>query len=309
MVIVLALAAAVCNAVSTILERLGVETAPPDAAMRWKLVAHIVRRPIWFLGLLAMIAAFLFQASALSEGGLTLVQPLLVTELLFLVLILRIWFDRPLGWKEAVGCLLTVAGLAVFLAVSDQGGGNTLPGPASWAEVILTCGVGIGGSIALASRGSRAWKSAWYGTAAGITFALCAAFVKSTTTLLSHGGLVFMFEHFEPYAVMVAGASGLFLAQNAYHAGPITASQAALLIVDPIVSIVIGVSLFGDNLRGGVSALTVDALALAVMSVGLYVLSHSPLIASTTSQDRLSRSAPPRGLSEAASSGAATSPQ
>jgi drug/metabolite transporter (DMT)-like permease len=307
--IVLALAAALCNALATIFERIGVETAPADAAMRLKLVSHVLRRPIWFLGLLAMVGAFLFQTSALSEGGLTLVQPLLVTELLFLVVILRVWFGRPLGWREAVGCVATVAGLAVFLGVSNQGGGNVLPAASDWAEVIGAITIGVVASVLLASRGSRSWRAAWFGTAAGLAFALCAAFIKSATTLLAHGGFSFMFQHFEPYGVAAAGGAGLFLAQNAYHAGPITASQAALLIVDPIASIVIGVGLFGDNLRGGIGILALDAIALAVMSFGLFVLCHSPLIVDATAEERLSRGPRPEVAASSAASGAPTASQ
>ena len=43
----------------------------------------------------------------------------------------------------------------------------------------------------------------------------------------------------------------VFLTQNAFHAGPIGASQAALVLVDPLVSIAIGIALFGDNLQTG----------------------------------------------------------
>jgi drug/metabolite transporter (DMT)-like permease len=251
----------------------------------------VIRRPVWFLGFASMIGAFLFQVAALSQGGLTLVQPLLVTELIFLVAILRIWFGRPLGWREAAGVSLTVIGLATFLVVSNQGGGNIVPSGLGWLLVTTTTAAGVVLSVFMARFGSRPWRSAWYGAGAGISFALAAAFMKSTTTLASRMSFLHLFTHFEPYGIAVAGACGLFLAQNAFHAGPITASQAALLIVDPIASIVIGVGLFGDNLRGSLGALATDAFALAVMSVGLFILCHSPLIVNTTAEDRLSRSA------------------
>jgi drug/metabolite transporter (DMT)-like permease len=294
--VVLALAAALCNALATIFERMGVENAPDNAEMRWRLMAYVLRQPVWFLGLLSMTGAFLFQISALRHGGLTLVQPLLVTELVFLVVILRFWFGRSLGWREAIGVLLTVAGLATFLAVSDQGGGNTLPNSTGWFLMVVACAGAILGCVAMTRFGSRPWRSAWYGAAGAISFAVCAAFMKATTTLISSGGFAALFGHFEPYAIAVAGLSGLFFAQNAFHAGPITASQASLVIVDPIASIVIGVGLFGDNLRGGTSALAIDALALAVMAVGLVVLCHSPLIVNTSAEDRLvrQRARPPR---------------
>lgn len=306
MAILLALLAALCNALATIWERMGVEHAPEGRLTIRTLVRQVAKRPIWFLGLVAMMGAFLFQAAALSDGGLSLVQPILVTELLFLVVILRIWFGRSLGWREAGGSVLTVAGLALFLAISNQGGGNKVPTPAEWVLVTGACLGAIVGSVSLARTGSRAWRSAWYGVAGGVAFALGASFTKSATTLLNHGGLLYMLSHFEPYGIAVAGGLGLLLAQQAYHAGPITASQAALLIVDPIASIVIGVGLFGDNLRGGVGTLAVDALALAVMSLGLFILCHSPLIVNTTAEDRLSRTA---AAADDFASGAMGSPQ
>jgi drug/metabolite transporter (DMT)-like permease len=253
-------------------------------------MAHVLRRPVWYLGLLSMVGAFLFQVAALGQGGLTLVQPLLVTELVFLVLILRVWFGRPLGWREAVGVGLTVAGLSTFLAVSDQGGGDVVPNTVGWFLVVVACTGAVIGCVIMTRFGSRPWRSAWYGAAAAVSFALCAGFMKATTTLMSRDGFAALFGHFEPYAIALAGLSGLFFAQNAFHAGPITASQASLVIVDPIASIVIGVGLFGDNLSDSIGVLAIDAVALAVMSLGLFVLCHSPLIVNTSSEDRLVRS-------------------
>ncbi|MGH9172344.1 MAG: DMT family transporter [Acidimicrobiales bacterium] len=276
--VVLALAAALCNALATIFERMGVQNAPREDSMHLSLIAHAVRRRVWLLGFAAMIAAFAFQVSALSQGGLTVVQPLLATELIFLVVILRAWFGRPFGRREATGLLLTVAGLATFLAVSDQGGGTALPNTAGWVIVSAACAGLVVAAVLLARTGSRPWRSACFGTAAAVSFALCAAFMKSSTTIAARVGDLHLFEHFEPYALAAAGLCGLFLAQNAFHAGPITASQASLVIVDPIVSIVIGVGLFNENVRDSTGALALDAVALLVMSLGLLVLCHSPLI-------------------------------
>ena len=51
---------------------------------------------------------------------------------------------------------------------------------------------------------------------------------------------VTLFEHWQTYGVIVFGLLGLFLTQNAFHAGPLAASQSTLVLVDPLVSICIG---------------------------------------------------------------------
>lgn len=288
MAIALAIGAALCNAVTSILQRLGVETAATRDGRGWRLMRHVVRRPVWLLGFAAMLGSFALQACALGFGSLSVVQPLMVTELVFLVLILRVWFGHPLGWREASGTVLTVAGLGTFLALSDSGGGDAIPGAVAWVIMISAATGGIVLCVSCAQFGSRPWRSAWYGASAAIAFALSASFTKVTTTLFSHG-FWHLFADWEPYAIIVAGLAGLVLTQNSFHAGPITASQSTLIIVDPIVSIVIGIGLFGDQLRGGVGALALDALGLTVMSVGLFVLCQSPLIAGESAGESLGR--------------------
>jgi len=286
--------AALCNALTTIFQRLGVETAPDAHGRGLKLMRHVLRRPIWYLGLAAMVGSFLLQATALGFGTLSVVQPLMVTELVFLVVILRVWFGSPLGWREAIGTVLTVAGLAGFLAMSNAGGGTTIPTTSGWILVIATCCGAIAICLACTRRGSRPWRSAWFGAAAAISFALSASFTKTTTILFSHGFWQ-IFGHWEPYGIVIAGLAGLVLTQDAFSAGPITASQATLMIVDPVVSIVIGVGLFDDELRGGKGALAFDAVALLVMCAGLFVLTQSPLIAGSVAQERLGRPRQLRG--------------
>jgi hypothetical protein len=71
----------------------------------------------------------------------------------------------------------------------------------------------------------------------------------------------------------------VFLLQNALHAGPITASRTTLVTLNPLLSIVIGVTLFGDVLRGGAQWITLEVLALGVLVAGVVVLTRSPLVA------------------------------
>jgi drug/metabolite transporter (DMT)-like permease len=113
-----ALAAAV-NALTSVLQRIGVETAPATSTLRLSLMAHALRRGIWLIGFCLMLVVFGLQATALRFGSLTIVQPVLTSELLFLLLILAVWFRYRLHWPEWVGAATIVGGLALFFLAAD----------------------------------------------------------------------------------------------------------------------------------------------------------------------------------------------
>src|SRR4051794_20115344 len=93
----LALLAAVCNAVASVLQRKAARSAPASEAFRLALMWDLIRRPAWLLGILALIGGFVFQATALGFGGLALVQPLLVVELPVTMVIAAWMFKIRLG--------------------------------------------------------------------------------------------------------------------------------------------------------------------------------------------------------------------
>lgn len=287
MAIVLALIAAGANALATIMQRIGVEEATRANASSRALIAGVLRRPIWFMGFVLIATSFVLQAFALSLGNLSTIQPIMVTEILFLVIILGLWFQKTLtltDWLSAIG---TSAGLGIFLLVSAARGGTQRPQAEDWILLLSASGGAMAIAWSLAHKGTRSWRAACYGVCAAIAFALTAAFIKAAADLWSHGPSV-IFTHFEPYAIAVAGLVGLVVSQHALESGPVAASQSALLIVNPVASIVMGVFLFGDHLRVGHGRFVVEVIALVLMFASLYVLSHSSLIVSTSSDERLS---------------------
>jgi len=284
MAYVLAVGAALANALTTILQRLGVESAPDDTTLRLSLMAHAIRRKVWLAGFAFMIAAFLFQFTALHFGRLTTVQPILTLELPFLVAILGIWFRQQLGWHEWVGALFAAGGLAGFLILAAPGGGSETPSLYDWGLVSIAV-IG-GGTIAvmLTRVGSPAWKAAMFGTAAAIAFAFTAALMKEMNHEIGQGWAG-VFTTWPPYALAASGLAGLFLVQNAFRSGPVTASQSALVIVDPLASIAIGIGLFGDRVQTAGGRGVGEALALIVLFFGVYSLTRSPLIIGVKTED------------------------
>ena len=296
MAILLAFFAAAGNALATVFQRLGVEQSEHDSGTS-SLLRGVIKRPIWSLGLLVMTAGFVLQALALSRGTLSSVQPVMVTEIVFLAVIIGGWFHGHLGWRELGGSVGTAVGLGIFLSLSAPVGGMENPSVSDWVLLSTASAGGVLLSLVSARRGSRAWRAASFGISAAICFAMTAACLKAVTNQWP-GGISFVITHLQVYGVIAAGAVGLVVSQHALNAGPVAASQSALLIVNPIASIIMGTWLFGDQWPRSVAHLAGAAAGLFVMFISLVVLSNSPLITSVGTSERLShhRSASPAPL-------------
>jgi len=246
MVYLLALGAALANALTSVLQRMGLEDAPDDATLKLSLLTHALRRGVWLAGFGFMVASFLLQAVALHFGRLTQVQPLLTTELLFLVVLLAVWFRFDVGVREWLAALAAALGLAAFCTAHSPGRDQG-PDGRNWIVVGVACAVLAGVSVALALRGPRWWRAAMSGRRRH-RLRLHRGPHQGRHRLHRFGLGVDVL----PLADLRASGhrrGGPFLAQNAFHAGPIAASQSTLIMVDPLVSILIGIVLFGDQLR------------------------------------------------------------
>lgn len=281
MVYLLALTAALCNALTSVLQRLGVEDAPADHSMRLSLITHALKKKVWLAGFVLMVCSFGAQAAALHIGRLSEVQPILTSELLFLVVILAMWFRFDIGWREFIGASFIAIGLSGFLVFAAPGGGHLHPSTDEWVEVGASCAGVSALFVVLAQRGPRWWRAAAFGSASAIAFAFTASCTKLVADAISVDPIS-IFWHWQTYALAAVGSSAVFLTQNAFHAGPIAASQSTLVLVDPLASVLIGITLFGDNLRTQGAWGPLEAFSFLMMFIGAVVISSSPLIARGT---------------------------
>jgi drug/metabolite transporter (DMT)-like permease len=275
--ILFAIAAAVSNALASILQRRGAGSIPESKSMRLALLVAVLRQPVWLFGLLAMCAAFVFQAAALAHGDLALVQPLLLAELPVTLLLAPLFFDVAAGRRAWLGVVGMSAGLAaVLIAAAPTGGQRSVSITAILLTVAATGGL-IACLVIVALKMEGSPRAATFGTAAGTGFALTAALMKEAMDELSRSGVVGMLASWSLYAMAATGVVSLFLWQNALQAGTLIAAQPAITLSDPILSTLIGVLVFGEQVRlGGWIALELlGALLVAAASVEL---ARSPLI-------------------------------
>jgi drug/metabolite transporter (DMT)-like permease len=273
-VIVFALLAALANAINEATQHVA-STAAPRRSSGWRLVLYLFRNPLWLFGWVALAGAFVFQALALHNGLISVVQPLLATELVFMLVLRQFWIHQSIRLVTWGAAALTCVSLTVFIVAGQPGGGNPTATSHHWFTAGLACCVGAGVLAVSARWGSPSVRAGLYASAAAVMWALVATFIKATTDTLTQFGVGGMFTHWPVYALAVGGVAALFLEQAALHVGPLRVSQPFLVIIDPIVSVALSVWLFEEKFTSDAAVLAVAAVAFAVMCAGVVLLTQT----------------------------------
>jgi drug/metabolite transporter (DMT)-like permease len=272
--VLFAFAAAFANALNVVTQHVA-STAAPAKDKGWRLALYLIRNPLWLFGVGAMVSSFVLQALALYNGRISVVQSIMVTELVFSLVIARLWLRRDVVPAAWVSALLTSVGLAVFLIMSEPKGGHPQVAAGAWLPALFTFGGIVALFSLLARDGSPVKRAALYATASGIMWALLATFLKSATEVLGTKGVLSMLAHGGIYGVVAAGVIGTVLTQAALHYGPLSVSQPLMVIVDPFVSILLGVWLFGEHFEGSPGKIVAGTLGFGVMVVGVVFLART----------------------------------
>ncbi|MFF3467131.1 DMT family transporter [Streptomyces sp. NPDC002619] len=268
--VVSAVMGAASNAVGTAFQRKAASTVARGGGLG--LLTALVHRPAWLIGILGVMGAALFQALALVNGPMALVQPLFILELPFALLIAAPLLHRRLpvqGWWAVAG---VVTGLAMVLAAAAPTGSRNQASMERWLPVLA---LSLGARAVVLAHPSRSalFRAAALGSAAALGNALTAALMKSATGRLADGGLAAFLTTWQTYGFALVGIGAVLLLENALQAGPLAASQPALTIGDASASLLLGVALFGEEIRTGWWLLPEVAGALLILW-GVLRLTH-----------------------------------
>ncbi|MGW1913275.1 DMT family transporter [Streptomyces sp. NPDC002076] len=283
--VLLALLAALTNASASVLQRRAAvqERSEDDGAdggrgarRAVRRLGRLLRRPYWLAGAALLAVSGLLQAGALAVGSLSLVQPLLATELLCTLLVGGVVFRRRPALWTWLAFVALAAGLALFLLAAAPGAGRPTAPPQAW----LLGGGGALGLVVLLVAAARptkgALRAALFGLASAVCFAATAALLKEAVGRLGHGPAA-MFTHWSPYATAGAGLVAFLLLQSALGAGSLTASQPALTLGDALTSVVLGWVLFAEAIHLGLRMLP-EALGVALIGAGSIGLARAPAV-------------------------------
>ena len=101
------------NAAASVLQRRAAHDEPAEREFSLRLLLDLAHRPAWFVGIACVIAGFAAQAVTLTLGGVATVQPLLIAELPFTILLAAVVFHlRPGNLRSSGPRRVAACGIA-----------------------------------------------------------------------------------------------------------------------------------------------------------------------------------------------------
>ncbi|MDH6627330.1 hypothetical protein M2271_005154 [Streptomyces sp. LBL] len=294
LVLVLAVSAACCLGFGFVLQQNAARQAPLSDFLSPRLLLDLMKVPRWLGGIALMVAGMALGAIALGKGEISLVEPLLATNLLFALALSRKQSKQPLGRQGWAGLLLLAGGVTAFIVAGEPRGGNAVTDPLRhW----LIIGVMTGIALLLTTYAKRSRLSAapmLLALAAGLLYGVQDALTRVSGQRFSEGGLVEVLTGWQPYAVLVLGVTGLILVQSAFETAPLRMSLPALTAAQPLAGIVCGVGFLGDRLRTDTGALAWEAAGLAAIMTGIVLLGMHPAMPAGATETERTRDLQPR---------------
>ncbi len=279
MAVVLVLLATIGNAMALVLQRKAAQDSARARGIGAGKLRDMVQRPAWLVGTSIFAVAVALQATALSLGSIALVQPVLVMELPFTLLLGWFVLGGALRRREWIAVGIMTVGLVVLLVSLQPSGGDALgAGAGVWVlGTIITLGL-LWAMHAVGRRSGPVGRAAFYGIAAGIGSGFVAVIVKAMTEALAEGGLGEVLATWQSYLLLLVAPVAFIVLQNALRAGRLLASQPGLILGNPLLASIWGVGLLGEQVNGG-AAVVGGLVGAVLLTVGVFVLSRSPLLA------------------------------
>jgi drug/metabolite transporter (DMT)-like permease len=272
-----AVAGAASFGLASAVQQRATKQVPTTGTLDPRLLLELARRPVWVLGIGTVLVGLSLQLVALAFGPLVLVQPLLVTGVLFGAVFSALLAHRRVDRLIILGSLGAVAGLSAFLVLAQPTGGSTQLEQDGWALLPLGLVLGVTVIVCLitASRYDGAVQVGALAAATGVFYGLTAGLMKVVTSQFRSGGIAEVFSHPVLYVVCAIGPLGFLLSQNTFQHGTLIAPALAIItIVDPLVGVAIGVSWLGEQVSSSPAVLAGELIAVLVIMGSVGLLAH-----------------------------------
>jgi drug/metabolite transporter (DMT)-like permease len=222
--------------------------------------------PVWLLGTLILFLGYATQGAALDRGKLIVVQPLLVTTIVW-ALPLGHWLtNQQVVPRQVLGAGVVVVGLAMFVLVGDPNAGvDTAANRDLFIAALAIAAISAALLVWLRTQTSRALKAAVLGVCAGLFYGLSASFAKPVINDL-HVSIAHAAADWRTWALLGFGFIAFVIQQLSLATGQLAPAMAAVSVANPAVSVILGILLFEERLsRPGWHVVVAIAALLAAL--------------------------------------------
>jgi drug/metabolite transporter (DMT)-like permease len=272
----LALLAAVCFALAATLWQRAALGLSGVSFRRPKSLVLLLTSWVWLLGLVAQVVGVALQAAALDRGRVSIIQPLLVTTVIWALPLGYFLTRQTIGAREVVGAGIIVVGLALFASFGHPAAGVSNAPASDWVASILVICAACVSLLVFANRGSLSMKAALLGTTAGLLYGLSATLMKPVVESLHTESLGAVVAGWQFWVWTAAGLIGFLFQQLSLSTGRLVPSVAAVSVANPVVSVILGALVLQERLAKNPpwhAVVAVGALGLAL--VGSVVISSA----------------------------------
>ncbi len=240
----------------------GIEAGRPQGLLR------LLTNGVWLLGLGAQILGIVLQAAALDRGRVAIIQPLLVTAVVWALPLGYFLTNQTIARRHVLGAAIVVAGLAIFASVGDPAGGVDDAPTSDWIAAFLVIGAVCAALLLFAGRGDLSAKAAVLGTTAGMLYGVSATLMKPVVEELHADGAAAVLESWELWVMAATGIVGFYVQQLSLATGRLVTSVATVSVANPVVSVLLGVLVLQERLDqppAWHAVVAVGGLALALL--------------------------------------------
>jgi drug/metabolite transporter (DMT)-like permease len=210
----------------------------------------LLRNPRWIAATLGNAVGYGLQAAALGVGSVVVVEPILVTSLLFALPLSARLAHQRLPSTAVVSALLLSVSLSVVVILGDGNRGLDRASYQGWLIVTIVAVPLVAGCLIFAHAKSGAARASVLAIAVGLLGGALAVLTKSVVDAGS-GGVVHLLGTGETYALIVVGLGGTYLQQLSFQAGTLQASLPIMTVLEPTVAAVLGLTLLHEQLQTG----------------------------------------------------------
>jgi len=253
-----------------------------DDSFSVRLLLTLMHDRVWWFGIVSMAVGYMLVGWSLGKGNLVLVEPLIAANLIFALPVAAAWCRQLPQRRPMIGAFALAGGVTGFVVAAHPHGGRSdnVPGP-TWIVAGVVAAAIVAGSITLAWRRHGGQRALLLGIATGTAYGMQDGLTRDAYGAFTHDGVAAL-ASWPVWTLVVVGALGVLLAQNAFDCAPLTSSLPAISIAEPLVGIVLGVAVFEAKVRTSWWALLIAAGCLVVMFAGAYSVSRARVVRDAT---------------------------